>query len=331
MIRAGLFSNFSTAEFEEFAHKYEDVELVETGLMPVMDDIKKLKDFNLNALVFNTRVKEGDEYYKILADAGIKYLSACSRGFDHMNLEAMKKYGIKGANVPQYSSNAIAEQTVMLVLSLLRHFRDQILRVENHNYGIGGLIGREIRNMKIGVIGAGRIGATTIQCLSGFGPKKIYAYDLYENENLKSKVEYTTLDNLYAESDIIIIHAAYTPSNYHMIDKEAVDKMKDGVLIVNAARGPIIDNDALLYGVNSGKIGGIALDVIEGEEVLDTSKGEDKHPIPALEELMKNPNVIFTHHTCFFTDEAFRNMHEYCVDHLHEYATSGECSVELVK
>lgn len=331
MLRAGLFSNFTVAEFEEFADKYDDVELVETHLSASKEDAYKLKDFDLDALVFNTRTREDEDYYKILSDAGIKYLCCCSAGFDHMNLARMKKYGMMGANVPQYSPNAIAEHTVMLVLSLLRHLREQVLRIENHNYAIGGLLGRELRNMTVGIIGAGRIGTTTLQCLSGFNPKKIYAYDLYENPSLKDKVEYVALDELYAKCDIIILHCALTDNNVHFIDKNAIDKMKEGALIVNSRRGPLIDNEALLYGIESGKLAGCALDVIDGEELLDKSKGSDTHPVRRLEKLMQSPNVIFTHHSAFFTDEAFRNMHETCIDNLHEYARTGKCSKELVK
>ena len=179
----------------------------------------------------------------------------------------MKMYGIHGANVPVYSPNAISGHTVMLVLAALMHFRKQILNVEACRYGLAGIQGREIRNMNIGIVGAGRIGFTTIRCLSGFGPKKMYAYDPYPNDRVREYAEFVALDELYAKCDVIIYHAILNEDNLHMVNRETIKKMKDGVVLVNTSRGGLFDAEAVLEGIESGKIGALCIDAVEGEHV----------------------------------------------------------------
>jgi D-lactate dehydrogenase len=243
----------------------------------------------------------------------------------------MKKYGLKGANVPKYSPNAISEHTVMLVLAALRNFRRQILNVERCNYQLTGVQGREIRNMVIGIVGAGRIGYVTMKCLSGFKPKKIYAYDPYQNDNVKEYAEYTTLEQIYELSDVIIFHAVYNDSNHHMVNDGTISKMKDGVILVNSSRGGLFDAQAVLRGVESGKIGGVCLDVIEGEGVLRKQQQFKECPIPTLQKLLAHDNVIYTPHSAFYTDEAERNLTQGTIDNLVSYMKTENCDNELIQ
>lgn len=318
--------------FEPYMERYrEDLEMVPITGHPTYENLDKLKESGCEGLLYWAPNMENESYYKKLADMGIKYICCTSAGFDHFNLPAMKKYGIKGANVPFYSPNAIAEHAVLLGLSLLRNFREQILRIEDNTYDISGLMGREMRNMTAGIIGTGRIGFTAIKCLSGFGPKKMYAYDIYPREEVKEYAEYVSLDELLEKCDMIFLHCVYNDGNFHMINAENIKKMKDGVMLVNAARGPLLDTRAVIAAVNSGKIGGLAMDVIEWEERLGEKPHFDECPIPELMELLKHKNVIFTNHTAFYTDEAHKNMMETTLENMAEYARTGECCHELVK
>ena len=332
-MKVGIYSNVTGGKqrFVPFEKKYEkQLELIEFGCLPTYENLDKIKEYGCEALLYFNPKREDEAFFEKMAKMGIRYLSTTSAGYDHFNLEAMKKYGIKGANVPKYSPNAISEHAVLLTLSVLRNYRAQIQRIEKGEYGIEGLMGKEIRNQVIGIVGTGRIGATTIHCLSGFGPKKMMAYDPYENPAVKDLVTYTDLETLYRTCDVIIFHCVATAENYHMIRKESIEKMKDGVVLINAARGALFDNAAVLQAVKSGKIGGLGIDVIEGEEKLKGSS-DGVCPLPELGELLKYQNVTYTHHTAFYTDEAYRNLTETAIDNLLEYEKTGNCERELVR
>jgi D-lactate dehydrogenase len=183
-------------------------------------------------------------------------------------------------------------------------------RASVQDFTLKGKIGIELHNATVGVIGTGRIGKTVINELSGFGCN-IIAYDIYQNDEVKSKAKYVSLEELYEKSDIITLHAPATEDNYHMINKSAIEQMKTGVIIINCARGSLIDTQALIDGIESGKVGFAGLDVVEQESGLYyfNRMGE---PLgnPQLAILKSYSNVIVTPHTAFYTDEAVANMVE---------------------
>jgi D-lactate dehydrogenase len=318
--------------FKEYIKKYsKNLALIELNCPPTIENLKKLKQNYCTAMIYISDHQEDDSFFQTIAEQGIKYICCCSAGYEFLNLTAMKKYGIKGANVPEYSPNAISEHTVMLLLALLRKLRTQILRIERNNFARVGLQGKEVRNMKIGIIGAGRIGYTTLQCLSGFNPQKMYVYDHHENAKVKHYAEYVPLDILYKEADIIIYHCSYNEENYHMVNEKTISEMKDNVILINVARGPLFDMKAVLEGIKTGKVGGLGIDVVEGEGALRNQKNDGKCPLPILEEVLKYENTIFTSHTAYYTDEAIRNISATTVDNLYSYATTGNCHNELVR
>lgn len=328
-MKAGCYLNVrgGVKRFEERLKKYGDeIELIQFDCYPSIETVSMLKDNGCEAMVYTPTKMLGDDFWKIAADGGLKYVVTCSAGYDHFNLEAMKKYGLKGANVPVYSPNAISEHAVMLTLSILRNYRKQILNIQNGIYPINGLMGKEIRNQVIGIVGAGRIGYTTMKILKGFGPKKILTYDPYPNDKVKEIAEYVSLEELYKKSDVIIYHCIYNESNHHMVNEKTIRTMKDGVILVNVARGGLFNINDVYDAICSGKIGGLAIDVIEGEDII-RSGGK----LPIIDKLLEHDNVVFTNHTAFFTDEAERNMVDTMVDNLHDYMTTGSCKFELVK
>lgn len=318
--------------FLPYKEKYDKhLELIDFGCSPTFENLDKIKEYGCEALIYFNPKHENPDYFEKMAKMGVRYLCTSSAGYDHFNLESMKEHGIKGANVPQYSPNAISEHTVLLMLSVLRNYREQIKRIEKAEYSFDGLMGKEIRNQVIGIVGTGRIGCTTVECLTGFKPKKIMAYSLSENPRIKNLVTYTDQDTLYKSCDVIIFHCAATADNYHMVNEESIAKMKDGVILINAARGSLFDTKAVLNAVKNGKIGGLGIDVIEGEEKLRGTQTGLECPVPELSELLKYPNVTFTRHTAFYTDEAYKNMTETTIDNLLEYESTGSCENELVK
>ena len=245
---------------------------------------------------------------KELAALGIKFLATRTIGFNHIDLEAAKKYGIRVSNA-YYEPYNVADFTVMLMLMLLRKAKISVCRALVNDFSLDGMCGREMRNLTVGIIGAGKIGRSVIGNLQGFGCR-VLAYDPYIKEPVDG-AELTTLDTLYKESDIISLHVPLTPQNHHMIDGRAIQKMKDGVLLINTARGGLVDTEALIDALESEKIGGAGLDTIEQEDGVAhidlRARIVGKRDIFYLKQF---PNVIFTSHYAFFTEEATSAMVE---------------------
>lgn len=242
-----------------------------------------------------------------LRNQGVRYLTTRTIGYDHIDMEAAKEFGITVANAP-YGPHGVADYTVMLILMSIRKMKRIIERTSIQDYSLHGIQGRELKDMTVGVIGTGRIGRTVIRNLSGFGCK-ILAYDLYENEEVAKQASYVSLDDLWQQADVITLHAPLTEDNYHMIGKDTIQKMKKGVVIINTARGGLIDSEALITGIEDGTIGAAGLDVVENEFGLyyydrksDVLNNRD------LAILRGFPNVTVTHHMAFYTDDCVETV-----------------------
>jgi D-lactate dehydrogenase len=240
---------------------------------------------------------------------GVKCIATRTIGYDHIDSEYAKSVGMGVVNIT-YSPASVADYTVMMILMGCRRIKHIMERASVQDFSLKGKIGIELHNATVGIIGTGRIGKTVINELSVFGCK-IIAYDIYESDEVKKKATYVSLDELYNNSDIISLHAPATEDNYHMINNTAIDKMKTGVMIINCARGSLIDTQVLIDGVESGKVGFAGLDVIEQESGLYyfNRMGEPLNN-PQLAILKSYSNVIVTPHTAFYTDEAVANMVE---------------------
>ena len=245
---------------------------------------------------------------QVFADYGVKYITTRTIGYDHIDVKAAKELGMTVANAP-YGPCGVADYAVMLILMTIRKMKRIMERTNIQDYSLCGIQGRELKDLTVGVIGTGRIGRTGLKNLSGFGCK-LMAYDLYESiEVAESGVPYVTLDEMWKNADVITLHTPLTDENYHMIGEEAIAKMKDGVMIINTARGGLIDTQALISGIESGKIGGAALDVVENEFGLYYY--DHKSDILSNRELAVLrgfPNVTVSHHMAFYTDECVRTV-----------------------
>ena len=233
-------------------------------------------------------------------EQGVEYITTRTIGYDHIDLEAAGKYGIKVGNAP-YGPNGVADYTVMLILMSIRKMGAILGRTNLQDYTLQGLNGRELRDLTVGVIGTGRIGSTVIRNLSGFGCR-ILAYDMYEKDEVKQLAAYVPLEEIWKESDVITLHTPLTEDNHHLINADTIARMKDGVVIVNTARGALIDSDAFIDAIENGKIGAAGLDVVENEFGLyyydhksDILKNRE------LAMLRSFPNVTVSHHMAFYT------------------------------
>ena len=289
---------------------------------------KQTKD--IQAVVILTRCVIHENVAKILKENGVKYVLTRSAGYDHIDIQALERNGIKASNVPLYSPNAIAEYVCMTVLMILRKMKRQLRMIERNDYRLTGIRGRELRNMTIGIVGTGRIGCETVKIMSGFSGR-ILAYDMYPKDDMRLLASYVSLEELYKNSDIIIYHCPLTEENYHMVNENAISKMKQGVILVNPARGGLWDYRAVADAVESGKIAGVVTDVYESEKSYLRKKVtgsiiEFSSENSALEELRNRENVIYTAHSAFYTDTAIENMIETTVENLVAFARMGSCS-----
>lgn len=239
--------------------------------------------------------------------AGVKYICGRSIGYDHIDLAEAKKLGMRVSNAT-YPPETVANYAIMLILMSLRKAGLILDKAAVRNFSLPGNMGRDISSRTVGVIGTGKIGTTVIRHLSGFGCT-ILCSDPYENNEAKKYAKYVDMDTLLRESDVITLHTNACADNDHLLDAAAFAKMKNGVVIVNTARGRLIDTDALIDALESGKVGAAGLDVIEHEVGLyynDLTTTVIKNSDLAL--LRTFPNVIVTPHMAFYTESSVSNM-----------------------
>jgi len=244
----------------------------------------------------------------ILCENKVKLIALRCAGYNNIDLPAAAGR-IKVVRVPEYSPFAVAEYTLSLLLCLNRCLHRAFCRVRENNFSINGFLGFDVHGKTVGIVGTGKIGRTFAGLLQGFGVK-ILAYDPFPHpEAAKLNMQYVSLDQLYAESDIISLHCPLTPENKYMINHQSIQRMKDGVMLVNTSRGGLIHTQSLIDALKTGKIGSAGLDVYEEETEYffeDLSGSAIKDDV--LARLLTFPNVLITSHQAFFTREAINNI-----------------------
>jgi D-specific alpha-keto acid dehydrogenase len=240
-----------------------------------------------------------------LSQAGVMYISTRSIGYDHINVKCAESVGISVENVA-YSPDSVADYTLMLMLMAVRNAKSLISRADIHDFRLHDVRGKELRDMTIGVIGTGRIGAAVMDRLRGFGCR-ILAYD----HRPKTSADYVPLDELLQQSDIVTLHTPLNADTNHLLDRQRIEQLKHGAFIINTGRGSLLDTEALILALESGKLGGAALDVLEGEEGVFYFDYRNK-PVESklLLRLQKLPNVLITPHTAYYTEHALSDTVE---------------------
>ena len=244
-----------------------------------------------------------------LAKNGIKLIALRCAGFNNVDLQAASDHGIAVVRVPAYSPYAVAEHALALIMTLNRKTHRSFNRVRESNFSLNGLIGFDLHGKTVGVIGTGKIGRIFSRIMLGLGCKVI-AYDPFPDEGLQqSGIAYATLDELYLASDIISLQCPLTPETYHLINEDSLQKMKNGVMLINTSRGGLIDTKILIKALKSGKIGYLGIDVYEQEEAIFFKDLSDQIVQDDLiMRLITFPNVLITSHQAFFTDTAMQNI-----------------------
>ncbi len=285
-----------------------------------------IKDVEILSVFTSSKVP-GDLLKKL---PDLKVVAVRSTGYNNVDLEYCKMAGIKVVNVPRYGEVTVAEFAFAMLLNVVRKVSHAYIELQEGRINLQGSIGMDLSGKTIGIIGTGSIGCYVAKIAHGFD-MKIISYDPFPKEEIKEKygVQYSELDELLKNSDIISLHAPSTKENFHMINDEAFHKMKEGVIIINTARGEIMDTNALYRALKSGKVAGAGLDVLECEEIIaqqelflakiDCVQKECLEKTLINHRLLDMPNVIITPHIAFDTKEAITRILNTTLENIEAY------------
>ncbi|MBE0367934.1 2-hydroxyacid dehydrogenase [Pseudoalteromonas aurantia] len=256
----------------------------------------------------------------ILASLGIRFIALRCAGFNNVDMTTANKLNIKVVRVPAYSPEAVAEHCIALMLTLSRKTHKAYNRVREDNFDLNGLLGFNLHNKTVGIIGAGKIGQALIAILNGFGAN-VLVYDPNIGEGSYTKV---TFDMLLTQSDIISLHCPLNDATYHLLDEQAFGKMKPGVMLINTSRGALIDSKACIYALKNQTVGYLGLDVYEQEsELFFKDRSQEIIQDDIFSRLISFPNVLVTGHQGFFTQEALTQIANVTIENL------SECTSDL--
>lgn len=312
-------------QYYEKLNKDFNYELIFIENLLDKDNVNLAKGYEIITVSVNCKVNK--ENLNHLKEKGVKYILTRTTGINHIDVEYAKQLGFKMARVPSYSANSVSELAVSLSVGLLRNTFYMAEKMRKKNFIVDDfMFAKEIRNSTIGVIGTGRIGIEVAKAFKEMGAK-VLGYDLYPNEANKTILEYVTLDELLAQSDLITLHAPYIPGeNDNMINKETIAKMKQGTFIVNVARGDLINHEDLYQAIKFGHIKGAALDSLHNETQIFLQDFETKIlPIETYEKLYSlYPKVIFTPHIGYYTDLALEDIVRTTFENIHDFQSSNK-------
>jgi D-specific alpha-keto acid dehydrogenase len=288
--------------FEEMAPRF--------GVVPTITEMA-VSDANLvvargnRCISVDHKTRIANSVLRALSHAGVTHITTRSIGSDHLDVRYAESVGISVATV-SYSPDSVADYTLMLMLMAVRNARSMIRRVDAHDYRLSEVRGKELRDLTIGVIGTGRIGTAVIDRLRGFGCR-VLAHDRGPDDS----AEWVSLDELVRRSDVVTLHTPLSADTHHLLDRRRIEQLKQGAFLVNTGRGSLLDTEALVSALESGRLGGAALDVLEGEEGIFytdcSSRAIDNALLLRLQEL---PNVLISPHTAYYTDRALRDTVE---------------------
>lgn len=268
------------------------------------------------------------ELLRLWRELGVSYLSTRTVGYNHIDLDAARELGIGVCNAT-YPPNGVADFTVMMMLMCLRHYKQTMWRGQVNDFSLEGLQGRDLKDLTVGIVGTGRIGTQVMRNLSGFGCRML-AHSAHRSPAAEELGTYVDFDTLLRESDIISLHTALTPQTWHIVNADTISRMKDGVILINCARGDLANIDALVDGIESQKIGALGMDTVEGEEgIVHADRRVDIIPNRNWFYLHQFRNVIMTQHMAFYTEQAVESMVRCGVEGIIEMARAGSCATML--
>jgi D-lactate dehydrogenase len=258
----------------------------------------------------------------------LRFVATRSTGYDHIDLAACQARGILVSNVPTYGENTVAEHTFGLILALSRKIHQAYSRTSRGDFSLEGLRGFDLKGRTLGVMGTGHIGLHVIRIGRGFG-MDVVAHDTRQQELLAEVLgfRYVSLEELLEQSDIVTLHVPYLTATHHLLNRSRLSQMKRGALLINTARGAIVDTDALLWALDKGIVGGAGLDVIEGEETIAEERLLLREDVAADQlqaairghMLLRRENVVITPHIAFDSQEALQRILDTTIDNVQGY------------
>lgn len=284
-------------------------------------DITKIKDCEVLSVFIYSKITKNmlDRLPKL------KLVATRSTGFDHIDVEECRKRGIIVTNVPFYGENTVAEHAFGLILTLSRNIHKSYVRTLRDDFSIDDLMGFDLKGKTIGLVGGGSIGMHVARMAKGF-EMEVIVYDVVQNKEFAKTIgfRYVPLDELLKKSDIISLHVPHNKFTHHLISKDKIKLMKKGVILINTARGGIVDTDALLPALENGTIGGLGIDVIEGEDLIKEEKQllheggncEKWREIVRDHRIFRMDNVVFTPHNAFNSKEALLRILDATIDNI---------------
>lgn len=290
--------------------------------------ILKIKDIDILSVFIYSSITQ--EVLDSLPN--LKLIASMSTGVDHIDIKECKKRGVTVSNVPTYGENTVAEHTFALILSITRRIVDSYRRVKDGNFSPEGLIGFDLFGKTIGIIGIGNIGKNVVGIARGF-EMRVLGFKRTPDPVLARELGFTfvSLDELLLQSDIITLHIPYNNETHHFLNQEKFSKMKDGVIIINTSRGGIVDTNALLQALNSGRVAGAGLDVLEEEPILREEKELLSHEFKKEEllrtlqnhMLLNHPKVVITPHNAFNSHEALEKIVKTTVENIRKFISGN--------
>jgi len=312
---------FFTEHNEHFGYT---LEYLETGLNEKTADLVKKSE----AVCVFVNDKVNRAVIECLASKGVKIVALRCAGFNNVDLTAAKENNIKVCRVPTYSPEAVAEHAVAMILTLNRKTHKAYNRVREQNFSLNGLLGFDLHNKTVGVVGTGNIGRAFCKIMRGFGCK-VLAFDLIANREMEALgVTYLPLLEVISSSDIISLHSPLTEESHNLINVETISIMKKGAMLINTSRGGLVDTKAVIEGLKSGRLGFVGIDVYEQEEKLffrDLSSGIIQDDV--ISRLISFPNVLITAHQGFFTKEALTQIAEVTLSNIYSIVNQEKLEV----
>ena len=298
------------AEFARQA-KLPDIELKLRSDALTAENLEVCND--ADAVLILGRMHYDERLLAAIKARGVTCLVTRSIGMDHIDLDAAQRLGIAVSNI-SYAPDSVADFTIMLLLIALRKYKPALYRQNVNDYSLAGLQGRTLSSLTVGVIGAGRIGRAVLERLSGFGCK-LLAYGPSGVRDVPAGVQAVSLEDLLAQSDVVSFHVPLTSETQGMVDADFIARMRDGVVLVNTARGELMDVPSLIEGIETGKIGALAMDVFTNEgSIYHHSLVNDIVANRDMAYLRQFPNTVLTQHMAFYTEQAVGEMVSHAIE-----------------
>jgi D-lactate dehydrogenase len=325
MCKAAFFDTkaYDKIYFDELKNNYGiEIEYFESKLSPRTAVMAK----GSKAVIAFVNDDISRETISVLKENGTEIIAMRCAGYNNVDLSAAKDI-MPVVRVPEYSPHAVAEHTLALLLTLVRKTHKAYIRTRDSNFSLNGFVGFDLYGKTLGVIGTGKIGMAFVEICRGLG-MNIIAYDPYPSQGF---LEYVPLEELFARSDVISLHCPLTSETYHIINNYSLKMMKEKVYILNTSRGALIDTEALIDGIKSGKVGGAGLDVYEEEsEFFYEDLSETILKDDVLSRLIMMPNVLITSHQAFLTHEALRRIAEITLGNIRDFFDGKTLENEIV-